>query len=74
MWCDVMWCGVVWCDVVCCAVMWCDVVWCGVCRFQEQLVLLVKGVQVLKMGLRAVELEDASLAEGSALTPEVKAG
>lgn len=36
--------------------------------------LLVKGVQVLKMGLRAVELEDASLAEGSALTPEVKAG
>ena len=54
--------------------MWYDVVWCGVCRFQEQLVLLVKGVQVLKMGLRAVELEDASLAEGSALTPEVKAG
>ena len=45
-----------------------------VCRFQEQLVLLVKGVQVLKMGLRAVELEDASLAEGLALTPEVKAG
>ena len=36
--------------------------------------LLVKGVQVLKTGLRAVELEDASLAEGSALTPEVKTG
>lgn len=41
-------------------------------RYQEQLVLLTKAVQILKTCLRAVSLEDASLPDGVNMAPDIK--